>query len=153
VFFVALLHLFKRPETANFRWCILSMWIFAVFGMAVFGMPDSTELQSNDLHVLFVPLMTFYGFALVLVMWSRLEINYRLARLASWDYLRHFSPHLSQFLILTLGRLGRVQWPPMFRLHCHPRPDPGREIITSTCPGGRARRIARASGCQLGRTG
>jgi hypothetical protein len=115
VFFVALLHLFKRPETAMFRWCILSMWLFAVFGMAVFGMPDSTPLQSNDLHILFVPLMTFYGFALVLVMWSRLEINYKLVRLGFLGLLYVISglPFLHQFLILMFGPpQGRVQWPP-----------------------------------------
>lgn len=114
VFFVSLLHLFKRPETANFRWCILSMWLFAVFGMAVFGTPDSTPLQSNDMHVLFIPLMTFYGSALVLVMWSRLEINVRLARFAFLGviYLVSAFPFVNQFILLIGPPTGRVQWPP-----------------------------------------
>ncbi len=115
IFFVSLLHIFKRPETANFRWCILSMWVFAVFGMAVFGMSDTTgALQSNDLHVLFVPLMTFYGLALVLVMWSRLEINIRIVRLGFLGLLYVVSafPFLNQFLFLIGPPTGRVQWPP-----------------------------------------
>ncbi len=114
VFFVALLHIFKRPETANFRWCIVSMWVFAVFGMCVFGMPDSGGLQSNDLHVLFIPLMTFYGLALALVMWSRLEINIRLVRLGFLALLYVVSalPFLNQFLLLIGPPTGRVQWPP-----------------------------------------
>jgi hypothetical protein len=114
VFFLALLHLFKRPDTANFRWCLLSGWIFAVFGMAVFGMPDYGSLHSNDLHVLFIPLMTAYGLAVVLVMWSRLEINIRLVRLGflSLLYVITALPFINQFLQLIGPRGGRVQWPP-----------------------------------------
>jgi hypothetical protein len=114
IFFVALLHLFKRPETANFRWCILSMWSFAVLGMAIFGMPDSGALQPNDLHILFVPLMTFYGLAFILVMWSRLEINIRLVRLGFLGLLYAVSafPFINQFLFLIGPPTGRVQWPP-----------------------------------------
>lgn len=113
-FFIALLHLFKRPETAHFRWCVLSMWIFAVFGMALFGLGDSTALQANDLHILFVPLMTFYGLAFVLVMWSRLEINIRLVRLAFLGLLFVISglPFITHFLRLIGPPTGRVQWPP-----------------------------------------
>jgi len=79
------------------------MWSFAVIGMAIFGMPDSTILQSNDLHVLFIPVMTFYGLALVLVMWSRLEINIRLVRIGFLGLLYVVSalPFLHQFLQLS----------------------------------------------------
>lgn len=114
LFFIALLHLFKRPETAHFRWCVLSMWVFAVIGMAVFGMADMTAVQSNDLHILFVPLMTFYGFAFVLVMWSRLDINIRLVRLGFLALLYIVSglPFLQQFITLIGAPTGRVQWPP-----------------------------------------
>ncbi len=114
LFFVALLHLFKKPETGHLRWGILSMWLFAVFGMAVFGMSEIAGLQSNDLHILFVPLMTFYGLAFVLVMWSRLEINIRLVRLGflSLLYIVSALPFITQFLQLVGGPTGRVQWPP-----------------------------------------
>src|SRR4030095_7617685 len=85
-FFLAMLHIFKRPETAALRWCGLLMWIFAVFGMAVFGLTNETDphsqLSANDLHILFVPLFACFGFALVLVMWTRLDINVRLVRIA-----------------------------------------------------------------------
>ncbi|MES2573107.1 MAG: glycosyltransferase family 39 protein, partial [Verrucomicrobiota bacterium] len=63
VFFLALLHLFKRPETALFRWWLLTMWLFAVFGMCVVGLEpyepliSATMVKANDLHVLFIPLM------------------------------------------------------------------------------------------------
>ena len=53
----------RKPPA--FRWCIISMWLWcSVFGMAVFGMPEGTNIRANDLHILFMPLMTFYGLAL-----------------------------------------------------------------------------------------
>ncbi len=114
VFFIALLHLFKRPETSQLRWGILSMWLFAVFGMALFGMSESSGLHSNDLHILFVPLMTFYGLAFILVLWSRLEINIRLVRLGflTLIYVISSLPFINQFLALIGSPSGRVQWPP-----------------------------------------
>ena len=113
-FFVALLHLFKRPETSVFRWCIISMWLWGVFGMAVFGMPDTTPTKANDLHILFMPLMTFYGLALVLMMWTRLDINIRLVRQAFIFFLFLISslPFLNQFLIFFGPPAMPVSWPP-----------------------------------------
>lgn len=115
IFFVALLHLFKRPETSVFRWYIVSMWLWGVFGMAVFGMPDTTPTKSNDLHVLFVPLMICYGLALVLVMWTRLDINVRLIRHAFIALLFVVSgfPFLDQFLkLIGPATPPPVAWPP-----------------------------------------
>src|SRR4030095_4025612 len=120
VFFVALLHLFKNRQTALCRWCILSMWLCAVFGMAVFGVESPNGLtgaavvQANDLWVLFIPVMTFYGLAFVLVLWSRLEINLRLARFGflSLIYAVSAAPFASQFIDLLSTPKNRVQWPP-----------------------------------------
>ncbi|MCX6846295.1 MAG: hypothetical protein NTU84_07025 [Verrucomicrobia bacterium] len=39
LFFLALLHPFKRKSIANFRWAILLMWVSTAFGLAFFGMP------------------------------------------------------------------------------------------------------------------
>ena len=113
-FFIALLHLFKRPVTSHFRWAILSMWLFAVLGMSVFGLADRHGLQANDLHVLFIPMMVSYGLAFVLVMWSRLEINIRLVRLAFLTSLFILSslPFIDNFLQMMRGPGIRVQWPP-----------------------------------------
>ncbi len=74
IFFISLLHPFKRPEISWFRWCILLMWVFSVIGMSLFGLPDGS-LDSNQLHVLFIPIMTAYGLAMLSVLWSRLGIN------------------------------------------------------------------------------
>ena len=77
LFFLALLHAFRKRETRSLRWGILLMWLFAALGMAIFGFADGdpqTDLQSNDLYPLFIPTMTFYGLGLLLVMWSRVQV-------------------------------------------------------------------------------
>ncbi len=118
VFFITMLHLFKRPETSAFRWCIFLMWISALLGMSVFGLHNETvpnnTLHSNDLHVLFIPMLTCYGFAFVLLMWSRLDINVRLVRLSFMTaiYLVSAMPFIQQLIELEKPPAGRIQWPP-----------------------------------------
>ena len=50
--------------------------------MAVYGIPEELGVAANQLHLLFVPLMTCYGLAFLLVQWNRLEIELRIARIA-----------------------------------------------------------------------
>lgn len=72
LFFIALLHPFKRKSIALYRWGIFSMWAFTAFGLAVFGV--STEgFDANQIHLLFAPLMTAYGLAFISILWSRLD--------------------------------------------------------------------------------
>jgi 4-amino-4-deoxy-L-arabinose transferase-like glycosyltransferase len=114
VFFLALLHLFKRPATGVFRWCVLLMWSCAFIGMGVFGFSEKAGLNANDLHVLFIPIMAFYGLALVLVMWSRLQINARFIWIGfvAAIYLISALPFINQILQLLGPPTGRVAWPP-----------------------------------------
>lgn len=76
MFFLSLLHPFRRREIADFRWAILGMWFFAVIGMTLYGLkPIQTEAtDSNNLHLLFIPLMTGYGLAFLSVLWNRLNL-------------------------------------------------------------------------------
>ena len=73
LFFISLLHPFKRASIASFRWMILLMWIFAALGMAFFGI-SKDPLDPNQLHLLFAPIMTAYGIAFISILWSRLEL-------------------------------------------------------------------------------
>jgi hypothetical protein len=121
VFFLALMHVFRRKETADFRWALLSMWLFALLGMSVFGLegkpvfqPFAPQIEANDLHILFVPLFAAYGMAFLLVMWSRLGINVRLVR---WGFVALIFVLSGQRFLTTAIALrgmpsGRVQWPP-----------------------------------------
>jgi hypothetical protein len=73
IFFLSLLHPFRRPEIAQFRWAILIIWAFAALGMGLFGLPEQ-EKDPNQLHLLFVPIMAAYGLAMLAVWWSRLGL-------------------------------------------------------------------------------
>ncbi|MES2474988.1 MAG: hypothetical protein V4640_04355 [Verrucomicrobiota bacterium] len=73
LFFIALLHPFKRASIAHFRWAILLMWVFAALGMAFFGITKEV-LDPNQLHLLFAPIMTAYGLAFISILWSRLDV-------------------------------------------------------------------------------
>jgi hypothetical protein len=79
LFFLSLLHPFRRREIADFRWCIFAMWIFAVGGMTIYGLaPIGDDLvsqtDSNNLHIIFAPVMTGYGLAFLSVLWNRLNL-------------------------------------------------------------------------------
>jgi hypothetical protein len=113
VFFIALLHRFKRAHTGNFRWCILLMYVFAIVGMIVIGLDDQ-QLKSNDLHVLFIPALSFYGMAYLLVLWSRLEINAKLLQRAFTIFLRFLCgvPFYLTVIGLHSQPTVRVAWPP-----------------------------------------
>jgi hypothetical protein len=73
IFFVALLHPFKRASIANFRWGIVLMWLFAALGMSIFGINREKGLHPNQIHLLFAPVMAGYGLAFISILWSRLE--------------------------------------------------------------------------------
>lgn len=74
VFFLALLHPFKRKTIAHFRWGILLMWFFAALGMAVFGIDRERSTHPNQIHILFAPIMAAYGLAFISILWSRLDV-------------------------------------------------------------------------------
>ena len=98
LFFLALLQVFKRPEVLSFRWAVFWMWMFALLGMAFVGL-DGTAHHASDIYLLFIPFMTFYGLSLILMMWSKLEINIRLLNimLAIIPFLLSVMPMVGAF--------------------------------------------------------
>lgn len=123
LFFLSLLHPFKRPSIANFRWAILLMWITGAIGLAFFGI-TTQPLDPNQIHLLFAPLMTAYGVAFVSILWGRLEF------VAATPQLRNVHHFVIVFicalpLILSLPQKVRVgmqlrdrggvpHWPPYY---------------------------------------
>lgn len=73
LFFISLLHPFKRPSIANFRWAILLMFVVSALGLAIFGISDK-DLDPNQTHLLFAPIMTAYGLAFISILWSKLPM-------------------------------------------------------------------------------
>ncbi len=86
LFFLALVHPFKRRSIASFRWCLLMMWVFATVGMALFA-GGAEEVDANQLHILFAPLFAAYGLALVAILWSRLRFPAELPQLAQAHFV------------------------------------------------------------------
>lgn len=72
LFFISLLHSFKRKSIAIFRWGILLMWVTTALGLAFFGV-STAPLDPNQLHLLFAPIMTAYGLAFLSILWNRLD--------------------------------------------------------------------------------
>lgn len=101
MFFVSLIHAFKRSETSVIRWMILAIWGGAVAGMAVYGISDEQGVAANQMHLIFVPLMTCYGLAFLLVQWNRLEIDFRLARIGFLTLL---------YLLCALPMIFALPW-------------------------------------------
>ncbi len=107
VFFVTLLYVFKRKEASDLLWCVFSMFLFAVCGMCVSGSDNP-----NNLYILFTPIMTLYGFAYVMMLWSRLEFNIPILRyiFIILIYLISAIPLLST--IMNTQPVGVPNWPP-----------------------------------------
>jgi hypothetical protein len=113
MFFASLLHPFKRTQTALFRWMILTMWVGAVAGMATFGLSEEDGLSANQLNLIFLPIMTCYGLAYLLVQWNRLGIQLPIARSAFLTLLYVLSA-LPAILALPWVAPYRfsMRWPP-----------------------------------------
>ncbi len=111
-FFPAVLHPFRRAVTASTRWLILALWIGAFLGMLFYGIEEDQGVAANQFHLLFIPIMTCFGLAFLLVQWNRLEIPGRLPRIGFLAALFALSawPMISN---LALARAKpSVHWPP-----------------------------------------
>ena len=73
IFLISLMHPFKRPSIANFRWAILLMFAVSAFGLSIYGI-STDRLDPNQTHLLFAPIMTAYGLAFISILWSRLPV-------------------------------------------------------------------------------
>ncbi|MGI8889760.1 MAG: ArnT family glycosyltransferase [Chthoniobacterales bacterium] len=111
-FFASILHPFRRAATAATRWLVLALWVGAFFGMAVYGMPEEQGVAANQLHLLFIPIMTCFGLAYLLVQWNRFGIHSRLARLAFLALLFLLCSWPMVFNLLLARPKGSVRWPP-----------------------------------------
>jgi hypothetical protein len=81
VYFVSLLHPFKRGETERFKWALMFMWLFAFAGSVLIGI-DKQPISPNQIQILFGPLMISYGLAFIFVCWGRLHIEVAMLRTA-----------------------------------------------------------------------
>ncbi|GAA5481712.1 ArnT family glycosyltransferase [Haloferula sargassicola] len=126
VFFVALLHPFKRTSIAKFRWMVALMWLFAAIGMAIFGIDSFEDLHPNQIHLLFAPVMAAYGLAFLSILWSRLNVAttvpflrdahyYAIVILSAAPLLLSLPREVRTYL-LFVDKGGIPQWPPYYPL-------------------------------------
>ena len=91
LFFLALLHPFKRPQIAAFKWFVLAMWVPAVIGMSLFGVSNQSSgisgPDANQIHLLFIPIMTAYGLAMLAILWSRIGLSSNIPVISENGYL------------------------------------------------------------------
>ena len=74
-FFPALLHPFRKPEVRALARSLAVIWLLAMVGMAFTGLP-AQERDANQIHSLFLPVMTMSGFAFIGVLWGRLGLSH-----------------------------------------------------------------------------
>ncbi len=73
LFLLSLMHPFRRPSIANFRWAILIMFAVSALGLSIYGV-STEKLDPNQTHLLFAPIMTAYGLAFLSILWSKLPV-------------------------------------------------------------------------------
>jgi hypothetical protein len=76
--------------------------------MCVFGVDRAVSV--NQLHILFLPVMMFYGLAFLLVLWSRLGFELPLVRAIFIVLL--FAVSAAPLIATALSTPPRVNWPP-----------------------------------------
>lgn len=119
LFLISLLHPFKRPSIANFRWAILLMFGVSVFGLSIYGL-STDRLDTNQTHLLFAPVMTAYGLAFISILWSRLPIVLSEPMMRDVHYIAIIGL-CALPLVLTLPNKVRIgmnrgvpHWPPYY---------------------------------------
>jgi hypothetical protein len=123
LFFLSLLHPFKRKSIAAFRWAILMMWLTTAIGLAFFGI-TSDKIDPNQLHLVFAPVMTAYGLAFISILWNRLDFVSTTPLLANVHYIVVVVicslplvlklPQEVRTGMMLRDKGGLPQWPPYF---------------------------------------
>lgn len=72
LFFLALLHPFRRSRATQLAGALLLVWLFGVIGMTITGLPAGAQ-DDRQLHFLFLPVFSGFGLAFLAVLWARLR--------------------------------------------------------------------------------
>jgi len=106
---MAVMHPFRNPTAALWRWIVILMWAGVTIGMTLFGVKES--VSGNQLHIVFLPAFLLYGLAFLLVLWNRLNISLKALRIVflSALFLLAAAPMLLRFIA---GAQAKIQWPP-----------------------------------------
>lgn len=111
-FFAVFLQIFRGWQAAQMRWAVLLAWIGAFTGMSFFGVDG--QVSVNQLHILFLPVMTFYGLGFLLSLWERTGFEQPLMRIVF--LVAVFAAVSAPMLIAMNSRNLRFNWPPYLPL-------------------------------------
>jgi len=108
-FLAALFHPFKRPETNAFKWLIFLMSLGAFAGSVLIG-TNAQAFSPNQTLILLGPSMAIYGYAMVIVFFSRLRLELSIYRYAIYAGFFLVTGLPTPFGFLVGG--PRIQFPP-----------------------------------------
>jgi len=121
LFIITLLYRFKSTLLANLRWVLLGLWLFGSIAATLAGVKDA--YSSNQFYILFIPLMSAFGFAMLAILAARFSVEGSHKALSSsvkWVAIAlSAGPMLldipTQAKIGTFSaKTGIPEWPPYF---------------------------------------
>lgn len=74
LFFLALMHRFRKADAASARWMLAVTFICVALGMGLLGL-TAREKDDNALYIVLMPAMATFGAAMLVVLWSRFQIS------------------------------------------------------------------------------
>jgi hypothetical protein len=83
LFFVALVHRFRKPEAGAARWLLAVVFVFVALGMGLIGLP-AKENDENTLYIVLMPAMGTFGAAMLVILWSRFQTVDGFSFLSRW---------------------------------------------------------------------
>ncbi|WP_395744931.1 hypothetical protein [Prosthecobacter sp.] len=119
LFFLALMHRFRKADAASARWTLAVVFACVTVGMGLLGLPGRDK-DDNALYVVLMPAMGTFGAAMLVVLWSRFQM--------SGDFMSRWGAPLAALIItalpmavnlpvlikfgLTMGGKIPPHWPP-----------------------------------------
>jgi len=120
LFFVTLMHRFRKAEAAAASWMLAIVFGFVALGMGLLGLAGG-ERDDNALYIVLMPAMAVLGSAMLVVLWSRFQ-------LAGGEFMARWGAPLAALIVtalplmvnlpvlmkfgLTMGSKIPPHWPP-----------------------------------------
>lgn len=128
LFFIALIHRFRKAEAGAARWMLASVFVCVAAGMGLLGLPDD-ESDDNALYIVLMPAMSTFGAAMLVILWSRFQTA------DNFNFISRWGGALAALIItalpmavnlpvlmkfgLTMGGKIPPYWPPFLPERAH----------------------------------
>ena len=120
LFFLSLMHSFKKRAVNSFKWGLCIMWACASLGMVIYGFGEDA-LHPTQMHYLFTGVMSAYGIAVVMILWARTSASREQIGIIRHGHLVILAVVASVPMLLSLpntiyqgisSERSRSMWPP-----------------------------------------